>query len=264
MLEAQARLRWSHITEGQVVAGRHETMTGRENNMNEKPRNSIVGHAAVLLCTMYVLTATGDSQSSREVAEEAITLSGQRITLYKDGSWEYKKAKELNEVLFRSVPWGATADEIKQRMKGKPAIDRDDLIVYQEQLNTSEAGCCFIMVGGRFVRGKYVLTEEHVNDNLFLSDFDGVDALLTKKYGTPGDSRKLWRDDLYKDRQDDWGMAVKTGRLTVCSQWRVEKVTITHMLRGDNFEVEHGIEYHHTDMGALEDSLRLQETQEKL
>jgi hypothetical protein len=205
-----------------------------------------------------------DSKPPREVAEEAITLSGQRVTLYKDGSWEYRKVKEPNEVLFRNVNWGATGDEVKRLMKDTPISDTPSVISFADTVDYLQAYCGFVLAGGRFVRGGYLITETHVNDNTFLSDFDRIDALLTKKYGKPSRSGRVWRDDLYRDRLNDWGMAVKTGHLTVQSEWRIGKVEVVHRLRGDNFRVEHRIDYQRDDMKILELSIQEQEDENKL
>jgi hypothetical protein len=205
-----------------------------------------------------------DSKPPKEVVEEAITLSGQRVTLYKDGSWEYRKAKEPNEVLFRNVPWGATADEVKRLMKETPLFDRTPAIVYEDTVGNLQAHCVFGLAGGRFVRGQYQFAEEHTNPNGFLSDFSRIDTLLTKKYGKPSRSERIWNSDLYKDDPNRWGMAVKTGRLVIASEWKMGQVTVTHMLRGDNFKEDHKITYSRDDMEALERSIDEQEDQKKL
>jgi hypothetical protein len=221
-------------------------------------------HAAILLCMMICASGATDSKPHKETVEEAITLSGQRVTLYKDGSWEYKKAKDPNEIVFRNIPWGATADEAKRLMKDTPLFDTDILIAFADTVDNLKAHCVLGLAGGRFVRGQYQFAETHANDNLFLSDFDRIDTLLAKKYGKPSRSGRTWRDNIYRDDPNNWGMAVKTGRLTVYSEWRAGQVTVTHGLRGDNFKVDHGIEYRRDDMEILERSIQEQEDQKKL
>jgi hypothetical protein len=232
--------------------------------MSREPKKWAGGRAAILLCTMVCVSGATDSKPPKEMAEEAITLSGRHVTLYKDGSWEYKKIKDPNEILFRNIPWGLTADEVKRRMKDKPAADNDRVIVFPDRVGSLTAHCCFALAGGRFVRGQYRFAEEHANDNLFLDDFDAIDGLLSKKYGKPAENKRVWRDDLYKDDRTEWGMAVKTGRLIVYSTWKMGKVRIAHGLSGDNYEVEHVIEYTQDDMEILESSIREQEDQDKL
>ena len=46
--------------------------------------------------------------------EEAITFSGKRVILKEDGTWEYKKIQDVNEVMFRGIPWGQDAGLIKK------------------------------------------------------------------------------------------------------------------------------------------------------
>ncbi len=221
-------------------------------------------HMAMLVCVMVCVAGGMGSQPRKELAEEAITLSGQRVMLYKDGSWEYKRTKDPNEVLFRGVPWGATADEVRRQIKEKPLFDGEALVAFADTVGSLKAHCVFKLVGGRFVRGQYQFAEEHVSSNLFFEDFDQIDALLSKKYGKPATTEKVWKEDLFKDRPDKWGRAVEAGHLMVHSQWRAGQVTITHLLHGDNFKVTHRMEYKRDDMETLEHSIREQEDQKKL
>lgn len=204
------------------------------------------------------------AMSAAAHCEEAITLSGRRVILNDDGTWKYKIVKEPNEVLFRGVPWGATQETIKKHFPRKPIFEQDNLVIYEDHLRNLKVHVGFVLANKHFVRGMYRFQEQHTNNELFFSDYDQVKPLLWEKYGEPKEEEKLWLSDFFKDDPQRWDTALAMGQLAVYSKWLMNDVTIVHSLRGDNFEVEHVIEYSHKAMGIIEDALRKEEDKSKL
>jgi len=197
-------------------------------------------------------------------AEEAITLSGERVILHDDGTWEYKKVPKQKEVKFRGVPWGATAEGIKKHLSKEPVLEEKKGLMYEDKINELGVYCCFNLANGKFVRGNYAFKEEHANKNAFIWDFESIDELLKEKYKEPFEHKELWLNDLYKDTPQDWGMAISVGHYVIHSRWKIGKVYITHILRGDNYNIVHVIQYSHEDMKLIEQSLRKEEEQSKI
>jgi len=196
--------------------------------------------------------------------EEAITLSGKRVILKEDGTWEYKKVHDVNEVTFRGIPWGQEAGLIKKSISEEPLYDDDRVLSYKDSLSGLKAQYALFLANGRFIRGRYIFTERHTNDNLFMTDFEEIDKLLKEKYGNPKEHETSWLNDLYKDNFEHWGMAISMGHLLIFSEWRMGNVTIYHSLHGDNFDIYHILEYQHKHMQALEDVLKKEEDKAKL
>ena len=102
------------------------------------------------------------------------------------------------------------------------------------------------------------------NKNAFLYDFTLIDNLLKEKYGKKSNHDKIWLNDLYKDIPQDYGMAISVGHYVIQSEWTIGEVTICHVLRGDNFDIKHSVEYSHKTMSDLETALKKEEDKAKL
>jgi hypothetical protein len=105
------------------------------------------------------------------------------------------------------------------------------------------------------VRAKYIIIEEHTNKNDFLADRKKLEDLLSEKYGAVA-SKTYWKNDLYKDKPQDYGMAVSVGHMSMYSTWKTGGEEITLALRGDNFKIVLNIEYSSTKFSAVEDAKR--------
>ncbi len=211
---------------------------------------------------LIILTIGGATQ--KQMTTEAVTLDGRRVLLYADGTWAYQKRADPNEVLFRGVKWGAPADAIKTVMKMPPAAQSDQFVGYADSIGSLDAQCYFVLANGQFIRGKYVFNQTHSNKTDFLQDFAAIDSLLKGKYGEPAKTDTVWRNDLYKNDPDHWGMAVSVGHLVKLSEWQMGQVHILHMIRGDNFEIAHVVEYTHAAMSSIEQSLQKEADKAKL
>ncbi len=110
----------------------------------------------------------------------------------------------------------------------------------------------YIFAYDKLVRAKYIVNKKHTNKNAYLSDYFDLVSALTKKYGKPWSDKDFWDDDLYKDKPDDWGMAVSAGHLSKYAEWKMQRTTILACLKGDNFEIDLGIEYSSKKLDQLE------------
>jgi hypothetical protein len=210
---------------------------------------------AVIILMIIPLTA---------YSEEAVTLSGKRVILHENGMWEYKKTVRVKEVKFRSMPWGSTAEQIKQANLEKPVFESENNLIYKDTINDLDTACSFIIVDGRFVRGKYKFMEDHTDTNRYIWDYEGIDKLLKEKYGDPNEEDELWLNDLWKDDPRAKGKSISAGHLALFSKWEIGEVDIVHILHGDNYKVEHDLEYSQNAMSIIEESLREKEDKSKL
>jgi hypothetical protein len=164
---------------------------------------------------------------------------------------------------FRSHNWGATVEKVKQ-VEGEPAHETDDRLMYQANIIGLSAYLAFDFVEGQLASAVYLFTETHVNDNLFLNDFGSIDGLLTERYGNPDDEQTIWSNNLYRDDPEHYGMAVSMGHMAKETTWETDRTTIRHVMRGDNFEVSHGIAYQGKMMEELQEEARRREALDQL
>lgn len=110
------------------------------------------------------------------------------------------------------------------------------------------------------MRAKYIFVTEHTNRNDFLCDFENLSELLQKKYGHAKSENTFWKDDLYQDDFQEWGTAVAAGHMSRYASWETPTTEICHALSGDNFEIDHQIEYQSTQLKEMEESSIVQKT----
>jgi hypothetical protein len=154
---------------------------------------------------------------------------------------------------FRKSRWGMTVAEVKSSEKGNILHEKPDLVIYAGTVDKYNCHIGYIFAAGKLVRAKYIFTDEHINKNNFLDDFDSVKTILTGKYGAPKSDDTFWSDDLYKDDPDNWGMAVSAGHMTKFTKYETDSTAIILALTGENFEVSFGIEYSSKVLRSLEE-----------
>lgn len=114
------------------------------------------------------------------------------------------------------------------------------------------------------VRGIYLFSERHTNQNDYISDYKTLKKSLTKKYGKPKSSKSYWLNDLYKDNYQQWGMAVSKGDLTYYTHFKTDDTEIVLALSGDNYKIDLRIEYQSIKLGKLEHAEKEKKNQDKL
>lgn len=73
--------------------------------------------------------------------------------------------------------------------------------------------------------------------------------MLRKKYGEPTEARDLWTDNVFKDDPNNYGTALATGSLMKASKWELDNTDIFHVVTGENFKVQHVIEFSAKQLG---------------
>ena len=149
---------------------------------------------------------------------------------------------------FRKSVWGMTQGEVKKTEKAEIIDAEADTLCYQGEVAGLDCFVFYYFTDGKLSSSGYGVTEEHMNKNGYIDDYDKLKTLLSKKYGKPTDDDVIWKNDLYKDDYQDWGFAVSMGQLVYQSAWENEKTRILLYLRGDNFNVFLGIKYVSKDM----------------
>ncbi len=108
----------------------------------------------------------------------------------------------------------------------------------------------------------YLFTEQHTNKNDFIDDYHRLKKLLVKKYGKPSKDTHTWKNDLFKDDPQDWGMAICVGDLVYYSEWETQNTNIFLFLTGGNYEINHLIRYASKQLEEEVEKAREEETLE--
>jgi hypothetical protein len=97
-------------------------------------------------------------------------------------------------------------------------------------------------VNSKLTSVKILFQESFLNKNGHINSFSAVKALLDKKYGEV-ELKVNWKNRLYADDQENFGMAIGMGHLVIGSQWEDPHTTVSMLLTGENFKVNHLLQY---------------------
>ena len=163
---------------------------------------------------------------------------------------------------FRSYAWGTTRADIQQA-EGEPKAAGDNL-VYTGEVAGLDVIVAYIFVNDQLARGRYVVIEEHSSENSFISDFNKLKALLTKKYGPSTGDKSYWINDLYEDDPSYWGFAVSLGHHSQFAGWETSFTDVGLGLYGDNYKISLVVDYSSKVLAPALDDLVEQENLEGL
>lgn len=149
----------------------------------------------------------------------------------------------LHAADFRGSDWGDSKESVKEEESGALALEEDDTLAYEGSISGIDVYIYYTFNDGRLVQGAYANRESHMNNNEYIDEYKQLKKLLEKKYGEPGDDDVVWRNELYKDDPSGWGTAVSIGHLIYRAEWNTDRSEIITALRGDNFNVTHGVIY---------------------
>lgn len=106
--------------------------------------------------------------------------------------------------------------------------------------------------------------ETHTAKNLYLNDYQRLEAQLTAVYGPSSDGKAVWSNDLFRDAPRHHGTALSMGHLTLVSYRETSTDIIIHSIAGDNYKVMHLIVYRSKELQPLKDSKQTQQLKEEL
>lgn len=183
---------------------------------------------------------------------EAVTTDGKSVLLYEDGKWEFnKKVEKTSGFSFRKTNWGMSKSQVKTTEDGK-ILRNDHLLAYEGDVAGLDTLIVYIFIDNKLVRAKYIFIEKHSNRTDYISDYSSIKKILNKKYGEPVDDKTYWKNDLYKNDYQDWGMALAVGHLSKYSNWKFSDTEVWLSITGDNYEISHSAEYSSVKLAGLE------------
>lgn len=181
--------------------------------------------------------------------QTAITQDGKEVILNDDGTWKYAETvKDSDEDFhFRKTRWGMSVEEVKASETAEFFENHSDneTLYYYDYITSSDIAYFlrYYFIEDKLISARYTCSEIKTSRNLYISEYKKLKGLISKKYGEPIQDHMVWKDDLYKDDESDYGFAVSYGDLTYFSHWENEDTSLTLMLQGKNFECELDVEY---------------------
>lgn len=197
--------------------------------------------------------------------ETAITTTGKRVTLNDDYTWSYIEESTTESFDFRKTFWGMSKEEVKSSETATPYGEKSDYtLMYLSNISDLDCVIVYFFTNNLLTGGRYYFTEKHSNDNDYLSDYENMKELLSKKYGTPSTDNEYWKDDLYKDDYSSWGFAVSYGHYVRYAGWESDKTDIEIVISGENFSIRHQIDYYSVEFKDMKEEAYTKEALDEL
>ena len=164
---------------------------------------------------------------------------------------------------FRKTRWGMSQAEVMASETLELKERTKDMLGYETQLFRKDVMLVYAFVKDKLARARYLLSERHANDLLYIKDYEQFTEALERKYGTPTIDEIDWLNPLFKDKPSQWGMAVSVGHMKMSKGWNTPTTLIVAMLVGDNYRINCFIDYNSKELHHLEDEAMQQKELEK-
>ena len=158
---------------------------------------------------------------------------------------------------FRTVRWGMTEEEVKNLEGNLPdysgELDGRNAwyIGYDTNLMGNSVIVAYYFGTNGLYEARYIWSESHSNENLYISDYNSVKNELTKKYGSPWWDQENWdtssHESYYSDKK---GEALSFGYLTYETCYDTSRTDITMQMYADNYDISFIVYYESQDISA--------------
>jgi hypothetical protein len=138
---------------------------------------------------------------------------------------------------FRKTNWGCTKSQVKSTESLETFLDKDEILGYSTSVANLECTLGFYFKNNSLYKGAYIFSEEHSNKNDYLMDYFSLKQLLKEKYGEPQIDEIIWKNKLYQDDKENYGLAISIGHLELYCNWETEDTLIQLSINGDNYEI---------------------------
>ena len=167
---------------------------------------------------------------------------------------------------FRRVVWGMTPAQVMQTERDGPVQTSESNGEVVLQYRASKLGALtgrsiYVFAKDKLVRAKFLVEEEHGDQNEFTRDFHAAESVLKERYGKPKEERAVWEDDSTQDETKNYldqdratpssilpsdrfvGLAVALGHLRLYTIREDSRTRVLHVLAGADHQITHQLEY---------------------
>ena len=133
---------------------------------------------------------------------------------------------------FRKGKFGMNLEEIKAL---EPDFKHDaaaQLLYGRVELMGLKALATYVFNENEvFTAASYSIEKKDKNPQVWINRFMSLESHLTTKYGTPDEKQIMsWFNTLYKDKKEQWGLAIQKRHLSILSRWETKgKRVILHI-----------------------------------
>lgn len=164
------------------------------------------------------------------------------ITLSPSEEDEIADPKELDLASARlpELEWGMMKASVL-RAEGRPLTQEVsgglEFLRYHRDLMGKKCLVAYVLNDQRLVAVRLYLLERYADKNRYVADYNKIRDFLNAKVGEPRYDNVIWRDRDYAERGENWGTALSTGCLSLCSEWLFHGTGLRLSLTGEKSEI---------------------------
>jgi len=237
----------------------------RDDEFSAKMQENPLTWGLAILNGSYRLSAKWQTQTTEIImVVEGTELNGkkaiQHLITYNPTHPKFKKLQSKADITiepqveetfdFRQTTWGMTRDEVKAAETAQIAKDDGIGLYYITTVLKQQCMLGYEFYENQLYDAKYLLIDTFSTPGQYITVFDEFVNTIARKYGEPDKSTE-WMDELYRDRPEDWGIAIALGHLKLKAQWETETSWIFAHLNGNNSNVNLYVEYYTKDKELL-------------
>jgi len=154
---------------------------------------------------------------------------------------------------FRNTKWQMSVEEVMAAEGTYPIYDTNEpplhAIGYKDNVMGKNVYITYSLLNNKLWKTMYILNEKYTNSNLYISDYKAFQRILIEEYGKPTSEDIIWKNDLYKDKPQQYGFAVSLGHVSYRTVWKnTNESNIFLTLKGDNYKINCTIAYYSIEM----------------
>lgn len=201
----------------------------------------------------YFFHVADEGESALEEVNESETALEEEVS-----AQEETEASDRPEYDFKKFHWGDSKEDIIA-VEGEPmSEDRMDAVdatylVYNSSVVGKDALLVYYFCDEGFYEARYILTEKHTQESLYIDDYNAIKKELTKKYGEPLIDHENWLNDSKKEYyKDDKGNALSYGYLSYWTWYLKDYIDVSMDMSADNFNISTVIYFSSLTLGPGE------------
>jgi hypothetical protein len=160
------------------------------------------------------------------------------LLLFSSGSVCVAQDASAPQFQFRKTNWGMSREAVKRSEAEKPYKEEGSTISYFTTVAGKRTLLVYTFTSCCLAEAQYAHLGEHTNKNEYIDDYESLKRRMAEKYGAPDSDDVEWKNDLFKDRPQDYGLAVSVGLLEYEAEWQTKTTDIDLHLFGDNYQID--------------------------
>ncbi|MCC8105255.1 MAG: hypothetical protein LIO99_04455 [Clostridiales bacterium] len=156
---------------------------------------------------------------------------------------------EYSGPVFKTFYWGDSKETVIEA-EGEPALTGDmtsydaEYIAYETTVAGLDSILAYYFCDDGLYLVRYILTEEHSTESLYIDDYDKLVSGITSKYGEPLLNYDDWESDSKKEYYSgNEGKALEYGYLKKTAYWYLDDTFIAVTASADNYDVSTEVQY---------------------